>query len=196
MSSTPPDHTDPATTVVAVAYASKYGSTREIAERIAAVLGERGLDARAVPAAEVDDVSSYGAVVLGSAVYMGRWLPDAWKLVRRQRAGLSTMPLWLFSSGPVGEAARHPDEAALPLRVGRAVERLSAREHRTFGGRVAPEPKGFMDRAVARKIPADQRDARDWDAIEGWARGIAQQLQRTGSRPLVAAGGTRVAPQR
>jgi menaquinone-dependent protoporphyrinogen oxidase len=187
---------DPATSAVAVAYASKYGSTREIAERIAEVLGEGGIDAQAVPASQVDDVSSYGAVVLGSAVYMGRWLPDAWKFVRRHRAALSTMPLWLFSSGPVGAAARHPDEAALPLRVRRAAERLSAREHRTFGGRVAPEPKGFMDRAVTRKIPADQCDARDWDAIEAWAHGIAVQLPRTGDRPLVAAGGARVVPQR
>jgi menaquinone-dependent protoporphyrinogen oxidase len=188
--------TDSATTVVAVAYASKYGSTREIAERIAAVLAESGIDAYAVPAAEVEDVSSYGAVVLGSAVYMGRWLPDAWKFVHRHRARLSTRPLWLFSSGPVGEAARHPDQAALPLRVGRAVERLSAREHRTFGGRVAPEPKGFMDRAVTRKVPSAQCDARDWDAIEAWAREIALHLPRTGDRPLVAAGGARLVPQR
>ena len=196
MSSTLDDMTHSTASVVAVAYAGKYGSTREIAERIAEVLGESGIDARAVPVAEVDDMSSYRAVVLGSAVYMGRWLPGAWKFVRRHRAGLSTMPLWMFSSGPVGEAARHPDAAALPFRVGRAAERLSAREHRTFAGRVAPEPKGFMDRAVARKIPADQRDARDWDAIEAWARGIAWQLQRPGDRPLVAAGGARVVRRR
>jgi menaquinone-dependent protoporphyrinogen oxidase len=196
MSSPLDDLTDSATNVVAVAYASKYGSTREIAERIAEVLGESGLDAHAVPAAEVDDVSSYRAVVLGSGVYMGRWLPDAWKFVRHHLAGLSTMPLWLFSSGPVGDAARHPDEAALPRRVGRAIERLSAREHRTFGGRVSPEPKGFMDRAVTRKIPADRGDARDWDAIEAWAHGIAWQLQRPGDRPLAPAGGARLASQR
>jgi menaquinone-dependent protoporphyrinogen oxidase len=188
MSSTPRDPTDPPATVVAVAYASKYGSTREIAERIAAVLGESGIDARALPAAEVDDISCYGAVVLGSAVYMGRWLPAAWTFVRRHSARLSEMPLWLFSSGPVGEAARHPDQTALPLRVGRAVERLCAREHRTFGGRVAPEPKGLMDRVVTRKIPADHGDARDWDAVEAWARGVAMQLQPTGPRPLVATG--------
>jgi menaquinone-dependent protoporphyrinogen oxidase len=196
MSSPHDDLTASAPNMVAVAYASKYGSTREIAERIAEVLGESGLDAHAVAAAEVGDVASYRAVVLGSGVYMGRWLPDAWKFVRRHRAGLSTMPLWLFSSGPVGAGARHPDETALPRRVGRATERLSAREHRTFGGRVAPEPKGFMDRAVTRKIPAGRGDARDWDAIEAWAQGIAWQLQRAGDRPLVAAGGVRVAPQR
>jgi menaquinone-dependent protoporphyrinogen oxidase len=192
MTSTPDDTTAPTTTVVAVAYASKYGSTREIAERIAGILSESGLDAHAVPAAEVDDVFSYQAVVLGSAVYMARWLPDAWKFVRRHRARLSTMPLWLFSSGPVGEAARHPDESALPLRVGRAAQHLSAREHRTFGGRVAAEPKGFLDRTVTRKIPADQGD---WDAIARWARGIAAQLQPTGDRPGVAAGGARFVPQ-
>jgi menaquinone-dependent protoporphyrinogen oxidase len=193
MTSTPHDSIAPTTTVVAVAYASKYGSTREIAERIAEVLGECGLDAHPVSAAEVDDVSCYQAVVLGSAVYMGRWLPDAWKFVGRHRARLSTMPFWLFSSGPLGDAARQPDVSALPLRVGRAAQRLSAREHRTFGGRVAAEPKGFVDRAVSRKIPADQCDARDWDAIEAWARGIAARLQRTGDRPGVAA---RLVPKR
>jgi menaquinone-dependent protoporphyrinogen oxidase len=79
--------------------------------------------------------------------------------------------------------------------VGRAAERLSAREHRTFGGRVAPEPEGFMDRAITRKIPAEQSDARDWDAIEAWARGIALHLPRTADRPLIAAGDGSVVPR-
>jgi menaquinone-dependent protoporphyrinogen oxidase len=165
-------------TAVAVAYASRHGSTGEIAERIAAVLGDRGLDAEAVPAGEVADLSRYAAVVLGSAVYMGRWRPEAWDFVHHHRDRLAAMPLWLFRSGPVGEAAQNPDEVALPLRVARAAHRLHARGHVTFRGRVPPESAGFMARAVAKKIPLEQQDARDWDAIEAWAGEIAAELQK------------------
>jgi len=83
-----------------VTYASRHGSTRGIAERIAERLRAHGLDADVRPAAEVRDASRYEAFVVGAAAYMFHWLKDATTFVKRNRALLAERPTWLFSSGP------------------------------------------------------------------------------------------------
>jgi len=87
---------------VLVAYASRHGSTRGIAERIAERLRVDGLDVDVRPVAGVDDVSAYDAFVVGAAVYMFHWLKDATSFVQRNREFLAARPTWLFSSGPIG----------------------------------------------------------------------------------------------
>ena len=162
---------------VAVVFASKHGSTREIAERIAAVMRREGVEADAFEAGDPEQLDDYDAVVLGSAVYTGRWRPEAWHFVRKHRDRLAAMPLWLFSSGPVGKGAEDAAHAAAPLRVKRAAERLGAREHVIFGGRAPEGPDaGRIARSMAKSMTPEERDARDWDVIEAWARSIAAQL--------------------
>jgi menaquinone-dependent protoporphyrinogen oxidase len=160
---------------VLVVYASKHSSTAEIAERIAAAMRSAGCDADARPAAEVDDLSGYAAVVLGSAVYAKRWQRDARGFARRQYAALRGMPVWLFSSGPFGAVEEHPTAPTPPV-AERLVAQLGAREHVMFGGRVPTDPGNFVERAMLKNTPPERRDARDWPAIEGWARGVAAQV--------------------
>ena len=160
---------------VLVAYASKHSATAEIAERIAAAMREAGCDAQARPAAEVDDMSGYAAVVLGSAVYAKRWQRDASAFARRHSAALRGMPVWLFSSGPFGAVQEHPTAPTPPV-AERLVAQLGAREHAMFGGRVPTDPGNFVERAMLRNTPPERRDARDWPAIEQWARGVAAQV--------------------
>jgi menaquinone-dependent protoporphyrinogen oxidase len=159
---------------VLVAYASKHSSTAEIAERIAAAMREAGCAAEARPGSEVDDLSGYAAVVLGSAVYAKRWQRDARTFARRHAAELKDMPVWLFSSGPFGVPEDHPT-APTPSVADKLVKQLGAREHVMFGGRVPPDPGNFVERAMLKSTPPEQRDARDWPAIEAWARGVAEQ---------------------
>jgi menaquinone-dependent protoporphyrinogen oxidase len=166
--------TKPHATVL-VAYASKHHSTAEIAERIAAAMRSAGCEAEARPASEVDDLSPYAAVVLGSAVYAKRWRREARDFARRHSATLRDMPLWLFSSGPFGAVEEHPT-APMPPAAERLVVQLGAREHVMFGGRVPTDPGNFVERAMAKSTPPDRRDARDWPAIEAWARGVAEQV--------------------
>ncbi len=90
-------------TTVLVAYATKHSATAGIAEKIGEELREAGLACDVKPAATVDDLTSYQAVVLGSAVYMGAWRKEAAKLLKTQEAQLAQRPVWLFSSGPMGE---------------------------------------------------------------------------------------------
>ena len=159
---------------VLVAYASKHGATAEIAEAVADQLRKTAHTVDCVPAADVAKLDAYDAVVAGSAVYMGRWRPDARRLIKRRARELSEQPLWLFSSGPCGQA--DPSYGA-PPGLERRAKRLGAREHVVFGGRVPDEPSNFIERSMLQKAVPEQRDLRDWETIRGWAAEIAQALR-------------------
>jgi menaquinone-dependent protoporphyrinogen oxidase len=168
---------------VLVAYGTKHGATGAIAEAIAKTLRAAGLEVDLQPARRVRSIEPYRAVVLGSAVYAGRWRRDASRLLRR--SGLRERDVWLFSSGPVGESKSDPEQferMTKPPRVQRIAADIGAREHVVFGGMVA-EDAGFIRKKMARRIPPELRDLRDWDAIETWAMSIAATLTE---RPVPA----------
>jgi menaquinone-dependent protoporphyrinogen oxidase len=159
---------------VLVTAASRHGATTEIAERIGQVLAGRGLSVDVRPAADVTGVDRYEAVVLGSAVYMGHWLDAARQLVDMATPELSSRPLWLFSSGPVGDP---PKPAEFPVDVGAIVAATGAREHRMFAGRLDRSRLSFPERAMTAALRAPVGDFRDWTAIEAWAADIADTLR-------------------
>lgn len=173
---------------VLVAYASRNGSTAEIAQRIADELRHEGLDVDCSEADAVASLDGYGAVILGSAVYARRWRPAARRFVRRHRRVLPGLPWWVFSSGPVGEPKPNDARAASwlePPRTMARVERLGARAHVVFGGRVPVQPRTFIERAMVRNTPERFADRRDWDEIARWASDVAGQL-RPGGRAAAA----------
>jgi menaquinone-dependent protoporphyrinogen oxidase len=166
---------------VLVSTASKHGSTGEIGNRIAAALraelpGDAVVDV--FPAARVGDVTSYDAFILGSAVYMGRWLEGARELAERI-AALPPRPVWLFSSGPIGDPPK-PDEE--PADAGNIVESTHAREHCLFAGRLDRHRLGFGEKAVVAALRVADGDFRDWNAIDTWGRQIAAELSRAATR--------------
>jgi menaquinone-dependent protoporphyrinogen oxidase len=162
---------------VLVAYASKRGSTAEIAGEVAETLREFGFGVDCVPAADVAELDSYDAVVLGSAVYMKRWRGDARHFLRNHAAALSQRPFWVFSSGPAGQPAEDIDPEWLePPKILEQVERLGARGHVVFGGRLPTQPHGPLERAMVRNCPPRCRDLRDWDEIRAWTALVALEL--------------------
>ncbi len=161
---------------VLVAYASKRGSTAEIAETVASELRRSGLAVSCEPADEVEELDRFDAVVLGSAVYMKRWRGDAKHFLRKQRKALKEMPFWVFSSGPAGDPAEDDPAWTEPARVVDKVEDLGARGHVVFGGRLPEEPHGPIEKAMVSNTPAEFRDRRDWDEIRAWSRGVAESL--------------------
>ena len=164
-------------TNVLVAYASKCGSTAEIAEAIAETLRQSGLSVDCVEAGKVSSVESYDAVVLGSAVYIRRWRGDAKHFLRKHAKELSQRPLWVFSSAPVGDPKTEADPSWLePPKTIEQVVRLGAREHVVFGGRLPVNPRGPMEHAMVKNTLPEYRDRRDWDEIRAWAAGIASEL--------------------
>ncbi|WP_242586941.1 flavodoxin domain-containing protein [Streptomyces sp. MST-110588] len=160
---------------VLVAYGSTNQGTAGIAVEIAATLREEGLTAEARPAGEVGDLSAYDAVVLGGGLYAGRWQRDARRLVRRLGPQLRDRPVWFFSSGPLDATAA--EREIPPTRaVRRAMSRVAARGHTTFGGRLDPHPKGRLARSMAKRGMA--HDWRDFDQIRAWAHTVAADLRK------------------
>jgi menaquinone-dependent protoporphyrinogen oxidase len=168
---------DRAMTTVLVAYASKHGSTAEIAQVIADKLRESGLAAQCMPFHEVGSLEPYDAVVMGSALYVNHWRGDARRFLHKHAEELSERPLWVFSSGPVGEAADTLIRSSLePKRTVAEVERLGAREHVVFGGRLPSTPHGPLEHALVKRTPKQYRDRREWAEIREWAARIAEAL--------------------
>lgn len=158
-------------TRVLVAYATKMGSTKEIAEAIGDRLSERGCPAEVRSAETVDSVDGYDAVIVGSAVYAGRWRPEAVRFVRRHRDRLAARRVWVFESGWLG---KRPSTLTASRGARRRASRIGAPEPLVFGGRLDPGlATGFMDRMLASRMPGD---ARDWDEIRAWADRLATVL--------------------
>lgn len=162
---------------IAVVYASRHGSTKEIAEALGEALRA---DGHKVELASVDDgidLSAYDATVFGSAVYMGRWLKSAREFAEARGDELTAKPLWLFSSGPIGSQPEPKDD---PFGLAELAEKLGAREHRVFAGKIDKSQLGFAERAVLKAVRAEEGDSRDWDEIRAWASSIAEALQQDG----------------
>jgi menaquinone-dependent protoporphyrinogen oxidase len=159
---------------VLVCAATKYGATGEIANAVADVLAENGLEVTVIPPEQVGAIEQFDAVVLGSAVYMGQWMKPARELVDRSAAVLAARPVWLFSSGPVGEPAKPAEN---PVDVSKILQSTKARDHRVFTGRLVRKHLSFPDRAMASAIRAAEGDFRNWPEIKAWAAGIASALQ-------------------
>jgi len=157
---------------VLVVYASKNGGTREIAEVVGEELRRSGLRAEVRAAAGVRSLGAPDAVVIGGALYMGRWHEAARSFGRRFAPSLRKRPVWLFSSGPLDHSA---DEREIPpvRGVRKLMAEVGARGHATFGGRLAADVTGFPARAMAKKLAGDYRD---FDRIREWAREIAAEL--------------------
>jgi menaquinone-dependent protoporphyrinogen oxidase len=158
---------------VLVAYATKLGSTGEIAETIAQVLRDGGHRAIALPARDVRSLDDWDAVVLGSALYAAYWQKDARLFTERFREELAARPLWLFSGGPLDRRLARADQPITPHGA-EITAGLEARAHRTFGGRLAP------DAAVDPQVLQTHRigDFRDWQAIVEYAYRIGRELDR------------------
>jgi menaquinone-dependent protoporphyrinogen oxidase len=159
---------------VLVTAATKHGATGEIAQAIAEALRDQGLDPTVLAPEHVDTVDGYDAVVLGSAVYAGHWLKPARELVARCGAALAERPVWLFSSGPVGDPPK-PEED--PVDVAELLTATRAWEHRLFAGRLVRKQLAFPERAIVSALRVPDGDFRDWPAIGSWAASIATALR-------------------
>lgn len=165
---------------VLVAAASRHGATSEIAERIGADLAEHGVAAEVRGLAEVDDLGGYDAFVIGSGIYLGKWLEEARDFVDRHADELAARPTWLFGSGSiVGDPPLDDDPRALRAGAAEAlVETAHAREHKLFAGKLDKARLGFLERAAVRGAHASEGDHRNWAAIDEWATAIADELHR------------------
>jgi menaquinone-dependent protoporphyrinogen oxidase len=164
---------------ILVTYASKYGSTAEIAEKIGEVLRGGDLNISVLPLTEAGDISSYEAVILGSGVYAGHWLKDAVHFLESNEKALATKPVWIFSSGPTGEG--DPVEIMHGWRFPEAqqavIDRIHPKDITLFHGNIAIHKLHLGDKLIIKAVRAKVGDFRDWEAIQTWAKRIATALQ-------------------
>lgn len=161
---------------VLVAYGTRHGATAGIASEIGRTLREDGLDAVVLPADDVDDVRGFDAVVLGGALYAGHWSAKAAHCAERNEQYLRHRPVFLFSSGPVDSSAEQHEIPPVPA-VARHMERLGAREHVTFGGKITRSTPGLLARALVHRGKGG--DFRNPERIRTWAHHIGSEVTAT-----------------
>jgi menaquinone-dependent protoporphyrinogen oxidase len=163
---------------VLVAYATRYGSTQEVAEAVAATLRERGLAVDIQPIRAVRTLEGYRAVVLGAPLYMFRWHKDALQFLARHREALTHRPVAIFALGPFHAEEKEFQEVREQLDKELAkFPWLTPAAIAIFGGKFDPEKLTFPHNLVPalKKMPAS--DIRDWTAIRAWASDLAAQFQ-------------------
>jgi menaquinone-dependent protoporphyrinogen oxidase len=175
---------------VLVAFTSKHGSTKGIADFIGQKLREWKFDVKVGRVGDVGDLRSYDAYVIGSALYMGHWMKEAKQFAIKNSAILSARPVWLFSSGPTGTKQidakgrdRLDPKVSGPKELDELREKLRFRDHRIFFGAFDPTDLDFFSRQFFKSTTIREAtpigDFRDWKEIEAWTNRIATSLEET-----------------
>lgn len=165
---------------ILVTYASKYGATKEIATKIGKVLRQAGLQIDVLPVDGIRDLETYKAVILGSAVYVGKWRKEAVKFLQTNEKILADRPVWLFSSGPTGDGdpVELVEGVRLPADLQPVADRIQPRDIAVFHGYINPDKLNSIEKwAIKGLVKKPFGDFRDWDAIVAWASSVAVALK-------------------
>lgn len=165
---------------ILVTYASKYGATKEIAEKIGQVLGQAGLQADVLPVDGIQDLDPYKAVILGSALYIGKWQKEGAAFLKANEKTLAGRPIWLFSSGPTGngDPVELLEGKRLPTELQPVADRIRPRDIAVFHGHINPDKINFIEKwAIKSLVKKPMGDFRDWSMIVAWTRTIAEALK-------------------
>jgi menaquinone-dependent protoporphyrinogen oxidase len=168
---------------VLVAYASKYGSTREIAEAIVETLSKNEIQADLRSADSVKDIQGYKGVILGSAIYVGQWPKSAVSLLKKNQEKLTGMPVWLFSSGPSGEGnpLQLVDGVRFPPSLKTLIENIHPQDIAVFHGDINLNKINAMEKwAIKNVVKKPFGDYRDWDSIYRWTSSVAENMKSAG----------------
>jgi menaquinone-dependent protoporphyrinogen oxidase len=162
---------------ILVAYATRYGSTQEVAEQVATTLRESGLEVSLQPARQVRTLEGYRAIILGASLYMFRWHKDARRFLRRHRQALTGRPVAIFALGPIHDEAKEYQDARAQLDKQLArFPWLTPVAIEMFGGVWDPSKLGFPFNALPALKDEPVSDIRDWEAIRAWAGSLAATL--------------------
>jgi menaquinone-dependent protoporphyrinogen oxidase len=174
---------------VLVIFATRYGSTQEVAEAVAGALRDSGLTVDVQHAPKVRSLAGYGAVVVGAPLYIGSLHKDAQRFFAQHGQALRERPVAVFALGPITDPVKEEDWQGAREMLDKqlaGLQDLQPVDAELFGGRYDPQRLRLFDRLIA-ALPASPlhgvpaSDVRDWDAIRAWATGLASKLDRAGS---------------
>lgn len=161
-----------------IAYGSKYGSTREIAEHIALILRREGLTVAVQDVETSSSLQSYEVVIVGSSLYFDNWLPAASEFLESFQEELTHKAVWLFSSGITGEGSfREIVDWYYPEALNNVIKTIKPKDIAFFGGKVDADHLELEDWLVNPSLRVEMGDYRNWVEIEAWAMKIAQSSQ-------------------
>lgn len=161
---------------ILVAYATKHGSTKEIAESIGATLEKAGLTVTIHDMATDLANTQFDAYVIGSAVYAGNWMATAKTFIANRKDQLTTKPVWLFSSGTIGNPPRPNEDDA--VKIDDLLAAIQPQDHRLFTGNLDKSKLNLAERTLIRAINIQYGDFRNWYDITAWASDIATALKK------------------
>jgi len=157
---------------VLVSVATRHGATAQIGEAIARSLRAAGVQVRVVSPEDVVSLVDYDGAVIGSALYLGKWLAPARDLVESHADELRRLPVWLFASGPITPIKDQGDIAE----GDRLRDLIGARDNRLFAGQLKKQGLSLVERVTVRMVGSPWGDYRPWPEIEAWAESIATSL--------------------
>ncbi len=173
-------------TRILVTYASMFGSTAEIAQVLGAALRDAHTVVDVRPVIDVNDVGPYHAVVIGSAIYNGQWLPEAVQFVHIHEATLCRLPVAYFAACMLlhRDTSRHRRVVATYLDAVRHVApRVEPVTIAMFAGKLRYRNLPLLERLLfACKAHLSWGDFRDWSAIGAWAQDLRPALVHAGGR--------------
>jgi menaquinone-dependent protoporphyrinogen oxidase len=165
---------------VLIAYASKYGSTKEIAEKVGAVIKGEGLDTDILSADKVMDISAYKDIIIGAAMYIGMWRKEAKNFVTKYEKALAEKRVWVFSSGPSGKGdpAQLLKGVVVPAGIKLILDRIKPQDIVVFHGNLNVNKMGGLEKFMVKRVGGDTGDYRDWEMITAWARKTAAAIKK------------------
>jgi menaquinone-dependent protoporphyrinogen oxidase len=170
------------TTKVLMAYGSKYGATKEIAEKIGEVIKGEGLSVDVISADKVKNLADYQAVIIGSAAYIGGWRKEVSNFIKKNERALAERPVWIFSSGPTekGDPVKLLEGWLVPKGLKPVIDMIKPRDITVFHGVINTQKLNFLEKYMLKMAKTEIGDFRDWDMIARWAKGIAEAVKKEG----------------
>ncbi|MBN2734151.1 MAG: flavodoxin domain-containing protein [Methanomicrobiaceae archaeon] len=157
---------------ILVAFATRYNSTKEIAEFIAAILKEDGYDADSKNMLNIKDIDNYDFIIAGSAIQMGKWLPEARDFMQMHKNYLNKVPLFVFSCGIT---LNTPDENATRkalFATDEIQQYVNPKEIGLFAGKLDENSLCDSDRELIILAKPECGDFRNLDAVKKWIKNI------------------------
>lgn len=159
---------------ILITYATRAGSTVGVAEAIGVTLRLRGLNVDIQPVTARPSVDKYDAVILGSAIRMGGWLPEMVEFIKTNQSVLQSHPVALFTIHMLNTGADETSRAARLAYLSSVRQFVNPIDEAFFAGRIDLDTLSFMDRLMVKMVKSPIGDFRDWERIRAWSSSVFQ----------------------